>query len=170
MSSIPAGTGTPHIKGERRAELIHDLAQGSLSHAELAGKFDRHPQAIAQFAVRNRGEIAVIQAGTNKALHERLAEVPIADKARRVAVYQLLRDDLLGRLEDAGLPDVDRNRYTKTAMSLQRAVAEELGDLRTTVDLAVSKSLADFDEVILDDEGKFHAVHGTKHNDDGSGG
>jgi hypothetical protein len=139
MSSIPAGTGTPHIKGERRAELIHDLAQGSLSHAELAAKFDRHVQAIAQFAVRNRGEIAVIQAGTNRALHERLAEVPIADKARRIAVYQRLRDDLLDRLDEGLMPDVDHNRYVKTAAMLQRAVAEELGDLRTTVDLAVSR-------------------------------
>lgn len=63
-----AAIGTPNIRGERRSELIHDLAQGALTHAQLASKYDRHVQAIAQFAVRNRGEIAVIQAGNNKAL------------------------------------------------------------------------------------------------------
>ena len=41
----------------------------------------------------------------------------------------------------------------KTIMALQRAVAEEMGDLRTTVDLTTTRSLADFDEVILDENG-----------------
>jgi hypothetical protein len=134
----------------------------------LASKYNRHVQAIAQFAVRNRGEIAVIQAGNNKALHERLAEVPIADKARRIAVYQLLRDDMLDRL-DGQMDDRLRNHYVKTTAMLQRAVAEELGDLRSTVDVAVTKSLADFDEVILDENGQFHAVAGTRHSDEPNG-
>ena len=50
-----AAVGTPDIRGEQRSELIWDLAQGSLTHAQLADKYDRHPQAIAQFSVRNRG-------------------------------------------------------------------------------------------------------------------
>jgi PAS domain-containing protein len=161
-----AATGKPDIRGERRSELIWDLAQGSLTHAELATKYDRHVQAIAQFAVRNRGEIAVVQAGNNRALHERLAEIPIADKARRIAVDQVLRDDLLSRLEDSDLDARLRNHYTKTIMALQRAVAEEMGDLRTTVDLTTTKgSLTDFDEVILDENGQFHAVAGTQHHE-----
>ena len=133
-----AAVGTPNIRGEQRSELVHDLAQGSLTHAQLASKYNRHVQAIAQFAVRNRGEIAVIQAGTNRALHERLAEIPIADKARRIAVDQVLRDDLLSRLEDSDLEPRLRNHYTKTIMALQRAVAEEMGDLRSTVDLTTT--------------------------------
>jgi hypothetical protein len=161
-----AASGKPDIRGERRSELIWDLAQGELTHAQLASKYDRHVQAIAQFAVRNRGEIAVVQAGTNKALHERLAEIPIADKARRIAVDQVLRDDLLSRLEDSDLDARLRNHYTKTIMALQRAVAEEMGDLRTTVDLAVTKAaLTDFDEVVLDADGQLHAVSGTQHNE-----
>lgn len=70
-----AANGTPDIRGEQRTELINDLAQDALTHVQLGEKFGRHPQAIAQFAVRNRGEIAVVQAGTNRALHERLAEI-----------------------------------------------------------------------------------------------
>ena len=65
-----------------------------------------------------------------KALHERLDEIPIADQARRIAVNGQLRDDLLDQLEDPNLDMVHRNRLTKTAMALNRAVAEELGDLK----------------------------------------
>jgi hypothetical protein len=158
-----AANGTPDIRGEQRTELIQDLARG-VAHALLAEKYSRHIQAIKQFSARNAGEVAVVQAGINKSLHERLAEVPIADKARRIAVDQLLRDDLLDRLEDSSLDARLRNHYTKTIMALQRAVAEEMGDLRTAVDLTTTKSLADFDEIVLDEGGQFHAVSGTQHN------
>jgi hypothetical protein len=68
-----AAPGTPDIRGEQREELINDLARGDLTHAQLGEKHGRHPHAIAQFSVRNKAEIAVVQAGHNKALHERLA-------------------------------------------------------------------------------------------------
>src|SRR4249919_3672426 len=114
-----AANGTPDIRGEQRSELVNDLAHGALTHTQLAEKYNRHPKAIAQFAVRNRGEIAVVQAGNNRTLHERLAEIPIADKARRIAVDQVLRDDLLSRLEEENLEPRLRNHYTKTIMALQ---------------------------------------------------
>jgi hypothetical protein len=97
-------------------------------------------------------------------LHERLSEVPIADKALRVANYQLLRDDLMDRLESGDLDAGTHNRLVKTVAMLNRNAAEEMGDLRTTVDLTTTRSLADFDEVILDEDGNFHAVAGTEHN------
>jgi hypothetical protein len=138
------------------------LAVGSLTHAQLAEKYGRHPQAIAQFSVRNKAEIAVIQAGHNKALHERLATIPIADQARRIAVNGLLRDDLLDQLEDPNLDLSHRNRLTKTAMALNRAVAEEMGDLRTKLDLAVQKNvLNDYTEFVIDDDGTFHPLAGS---------
>jgi hypothetical protein len=34
--------------------MINDLAKGDLTHTELGEKCRRHPQAIAQFAVRAR--------------------------------------------------------------------------------------------------------------------
>jgi hypothetical protein len=128
----------------------------------LAAKFDRHPQAIAQFSVRNRAEIAVIQAGNNKALHKRLAAIPIADQARRIAVNGQLRDDILDQLEDPNLDLVHRNGLTKTAMALNRAVAEEMGDLRTKLDVAVQKNvLTDFTEFVIDADGTFHPLAGS---------
>ena len=157
-----AAPGTPDIRGEQREELVQDLARGDLTHAQLAEKYGRHPQAIAQFAVRNKAEIAVIQAGHNKALHERLAAIPIADQARRIAVNGLLRDDLLDQLEDPNLDLVHRNRLTKTAMALNRAVAEEMGDLNARLDVAVQKNvLDDFTEFVIDDDGTFHPLAGS---------
>jgi hypothetical protein len=120
---------------------------------------------IRNSLTRRAGEISVIRAGINAELHERLSDVPIADKARRIAVDGMLRDDLLAKLEDPDLEPRLRNQYTKTVMALQRAVAEELGDLRTTVDLTTTRSLADFDEVVLNEEtGVYSAVAGTLHN------
>jgi hypothetical protein len=157
-----AAPGTLDIRGEQREELISDLAKGSLTHAQLAEKYRRHVQAIAQFAVRNKAEIQVIQAGHSKALHERLAAIPIADQARRIAVNGLLRDDLLNQLADPNLDLVHRNRLTKTAMALNRAVAEEMGDLRTKIDLGVQKNvLQDFNEFVIDDDGTFHPLAGS---------
>jgi hypothetical protein len=153
-----AANGTPDIKGELRSELVNDLAQGSLTHAQLAEKYGRHVQAIAQFSVRNKGEIAVIRAGNNKALHERLAEIPIADKACRIAVDQVLRDDLLSRLEDEKLDARLRNHYTKTIMALQRAVAEEMGDLRAQVDLDVKTPFKLGEVMAFGPDGQLHEV------------
>jgi hypothetical protein len=157
-----AGPHTPDIRGDQREELVQDLALGSLTHAQLAEKHARHVQTIAQFSVRNRAEIAAVRAGHNKALHERLAEIPIADQARRIAVNGLLRDDLLGALEDPNLDLLHRNRLTKTAAQLNRLVAEELGDLRTRLDVTATKSvLDDFTEFVIDESG-FHPLAGSK--------
>jgi hypothetical protein len=153
-----AAPGKPNIKGEQRQELVNDLAQGSLTHAELATKFDRHPQAIAQFAVRNRAEISVIRAGNNKLLHERLAAIPIADKAQRIAVDQVLRDDLLLMLEDPDMDARTRYLYSKAVVQVQRAVAEELGDLRAQVDLAMTEPLKLGDVLALGADGQLHEV------------
>jgi hypothetical protein len=157
-----AGPNTPDIRGERREELVQDLARGELTHAQLAEKYQRHWQAIAQFAGRNRAEIAIVRAGHHKALHERLAAIPVADQARRIAVNGLIRDDLLDQLEDPSLDLVHRNRLTKTVLQLNRAVAEELGDLRSHVEVAVSKNvLNDFTEFVIDEDGTFHPLAGS---------
>jgi hypothetical protein len=44
---------------------------------------------------------------------------------------------------------------------LQHSAAEELGDLRTSIDLTHNK-LSDFNEIVVDDDGNFHAVAGTQ--------
>ena len=113
-----AAIGKPNIRGEQRSELVQDLAQRCAHPCPVGGKYDRHVQAIAQFAVRNRGEIAVIRAGTQQDAARAIAESP--SPIRRCVSLSIgyFRDDLLTRLEDPGLDDVDRNRYTKTVMSV----------------------------------------------------
>jgi hypothetical protein len=111
--------------------------------------------------------LGVVKADLSKQLHERLADIDISDKARRIAVDQLLRDDLLAKLDDPGLSLVDQNRLTKTIMALQRNVAEEMGDLRSHVEVTAHKNvLNDFNEFVIDDDGTFHPLAGS--NVDGS--
>jgi hypothetical protein len=153
-----AALGKPDIRGERRAELVNDLAAGSLTHAELGAKYDRHVQAISQFSVRNRAEIAVVQAGNDKTLRERLAGVPIADKAQRIAVDQRLRDDTLMRLEDEELDTRSRYLLSKLVVAIQHAVAEELGDLRASVDLTMSEPFRLGEVMTFGQDGLLHEV------------
>lgn len=82
----------------------------------------------------------------------------IADKARRIAVDQVLRDDLLGRLEDSDLDARLRNHYTKTIMALQRAVVEEMGDLRASIDLEVKTPFQPGDVLAFGADGQLHEV------------
>ena len=57
---------------------------------------------------------------------------------------------------------VHRNRLTKTLMQLHRHVAEELGDLRTRLDVTATKTvLDDFTEFVIDDDGTFHPLAGS---------
>lgn len=151
-----AAPGKPDIRGEQRTELIHDLADGSLSHAQLAQKWGRDEQSIKQFLARNCAAVEAVRAGTSKALHERLIAVPVSDKADRVAVYGQLRDDLLARLDDDDLDPRLRNHYTKTVVMLQRHAAEELGDLRTHVEVATPLRLGEV--LAFGADGQLHEV------------
>jgi len=156
-----AAPGSPDIRGSDRRALLNDLAHG-MTGVEAAAKYSRHEQSIKEFRVRNAGEISVIRAGINAELHQRLSEVEIADKALRIANYGRLRDDLLAKLDDPGLSLVDRNRLTKTAMALNRHVAEEMGDLRSHVEVTAHKNvLNDFTEFVIDDDGTFHPLAGS---------
>lgn len=153
---------SPHIRGEQREALLNDLARADLTHHQLAEKYGKHVQTIAQFAVRNKAEWMVIRSDRNRALHERLADIGIADQGRRVAVNGLLRDDLLDQLESDDLSIADRVRMTKAAMALNRAVAEELGDLKSRLDVSVSKTvLDDYREFVIGPDGTFHPLAGS---------
>jgi hypothetical protein len=154
-----AAPGSPDLRGLDRQALLNDLAHG-MTGPEAAAKYSRHEQSIKEFRLRNAGEISVIRAGINAELHQRLAAVPISDKALRIANYQQLRDDLMGQLEDSNLDVRARNTVTKTVAMLNRHVAEEMGDLRSHIDVTATKSLlTDFDIIDLDTEtGQLSAV------------
>lgn len=159
-------TQAPHIRGQERADLVDDLAQGDQTHEQLAEKYGgRHVQAIKQFAVRNRAEIQ----GRRQVLHGALAEETkhlwVADKVKVAERYQDTIDDLYADFQATEDPRM-KSRFARDLAPLLHAAADLYGlfPMRSRIDVEVTKgSLADFDEVILDENGQFHAVSGTQH-------
>jgi hypothetical protein len=151
-----------HIRGEERHALVEDLALGDLTQADLATKFERHPQTIAQFSARNAAEIA----GRRRALQGELAtetdHLWVADKTARIAWRQKLAEDLDGYLSD---PDLDRRlrvRYVREINSLLRNVAEEKGELptRSHAEVEISSSIPLGNRLIMTPDGQFHELAG----------
>jgi hypothetical protein len=61
-----------------------------------------------------------------------------------------------------------KSRFARDLAPLLHAAADLYGlfPMRSRIDVEVTKaSLADFDGVILDDNGQFHAVAGTQHRE-----
>jgi hypothetical protein len=86
----------------------------------------------------------------------------VADKTTRIAFLQKLIEDLDIHLSDDDLDPRLRNRLTREVAQLLRNVANEKGELRTRLDLAVQKSvLDDFTEFVIDDDGTFHPLAGS---------
>jgi hypothetical protein len=135
--------GTPHIRGEMREAMLHDIAQGDMTLSEIADKYGRHVQAVKQFKGRHKNRIAVIKAKRDAALEERLIGVAIADKVDRIATNGDLRNMLLEAMED---PDVDPQRVVSLTQlvravdKLHKAVAEEKNELPVRVQAHVDHS------------------------------
>lgn len=149
--------GTTHdIRGHRRMALIRDIAANDESMAQLAAKYNRHPQAIYQFTARNRAEIDEAR----REMGSEFTGLWIARKESRIAEYQQKYEDLdtlLGDLAsaieellylredpesteeqrreaaeklEAHLADhPDINRYVQTQLKIMASVAEEMGHL-----------------------------------------
>jgi hypothetical protein len=124
-----------HIRGQERADLVDDLAQKSLTHAELATKYSRHVQTISQFSARNSSEIAGRRGVLQGELASETTHLWVADKTARIAWYQKMIEDLDGYLADDELDLSVRHRYTREVASMLRAVTEEKGELRSTVEV-----------------------------------
>jgi hypothetical protein len=152
-----ATADTPDIRGTLRAELVRDLALGDLTHEQLAEKYERHPQAITNFSSRNKDEIRrakQVQADEYQGLS-------YAGKWERVAFREQLLLDIEARLDDPGLSDTQRNRYSVTADKLLHSIAEERGQLYARSALEVSMTGNPFegiDAVAIDDNGDMHPV------------
>jgi hypothetical protein len=143
-----AGTITRDIRGRERLALVHALAANDQTQDQLAERFGRHEQAIAQFSVRNRAEIAEAR----RAMAGEFSGLWIARKEARLAEYQQKYDDidvtlsehdetvraLLAGCEDKGerrrlfsslLSHADVNRYVLTQLRILASTAEEMGHL-----------------------------------------
>jgi hypothetical protein len=126
-----ATADTPDIRGSLRAELVRDLALGELTHPELAEKYDRHPQAITNFASRNKAEIRRAE----QVQSDEYQGLGYAEKWERLAFREQLLRDIEDRLLNPELSDTQRNRYAVTAEKLLHGIAEERGQLPTRTSL-----------------------------------
>ena len=135
--SRPRGNGKLE-RGGIRIALIQQLAIGTSNQRELADLFDVSQPAIHYFAERHRAEIEALRETT---MERTLAMgLWIADKFARVGEYQSDAEAVNGWhetvTEDGPVPlDAALLRAKHAAM---RAVAEELGQLRTVVDETVT--------------------------------
>jgi hypothetical protein len=152
-----ATADTPDIRGSLRAELIRDLALGELTHPELAEKYGRAVQSIANFSSRNSDAIR----RAKQVQSDEYQGLSYAGKWERLAFREQLLLDIEARLEDPDLSHTQRNRYSVTADKLLHSIAEERGELpvRGALELNVhGNPFANIDAVAIDDDGNLHPV------------
>jgi hypothetical protein len=129
ICSDMATAETPDIRGALRAELVRDLALGELSHEQLGEKYSRYPQAISNFAGRNRDEIR----RAKQVQSDEYQGLGYAEKWERLTFREQLLRDIEERLQDPDLSDTQRNRYAHTAEKLLHGIAEERGQLTRSI-------------------------------------
>lgn len=112
------------LRGYVAYDLVQDLAFGNLTHAQLGEKYGVSRPAITAFKARHAERIAEVVANKDDAF----AGLWIAKKERRIAEY--LRD--VEEVNDLDTPDAQLKRVKHNAL---RAVAEELGQLKTNVEV-----------------------------------
>lgn len=109
-----------------RRQLILELAVDNETRSALADKYDVDQSAISHFATRHRAEID----DRRGKLDDEFFGLWIADKVNRVAEYQ----DDVERINTALDAETDAS-LLKAKLAVMRQVAEELGQLKTSVEL-----------------------------------
>jgi hypothetical protein len=84
-----------NLRGHVRLKLVHDLASGELSYAELAAKYGKAEQTIIGFASRHKEEIAELF----EVMSSEFEGLWLAEKRSRMAEYQQKYEDLESLLE-----------------------------------------------------------------------
>lgn len=111
------------IRGREKLLLIRELADGTLSQAELAEKFGRSQPGISAFAKRNADAIAKVR----EDIGAEIDVLWVSHKADRIATYEGYIEQLA---EIAELVEHEKvPTVLKTAANMIRNVAEELGHL-----------------------------------------
>jgi hypothetical protein len=84
-----------NLRGHVRLKVVHDLASGELSYAELAAKYGKAEQTIIGFASRHKEEIAELF----EVMSSEFERLWLAEKRSRMAEYQQKYEDLESLLE-----------------------------------------------------------------------
>jgi hypothetical protein len=117
----------PPLRGALPAELVRELALGELTHDQLAEKYERSPDAIKQFASRNKDEVRRTKQALIADASNEWVGVAIARKMDRIADADQDCEDLKELLQDPDLTPSQRRHYLALKDNLRHSVAEELG-------------------------------------------
>lgn len=113
-------------RGWARARLILQLAQGELTQVQLAAEYGVDQSAVSLFNTRHRDEINL----RRERLADQWAGMWIADKQNRIAEAQQDVEAINTAL--AGETD---EKLLRVKLAIMRQVAEELGQLRTNIEV-----------------------------------
>jgi hypothetical protein len=114
-------------KGWRKRRLIRDLAGGEKKQIELAVVYGVQQPAISQFAKRHADEIEAVRGK----LDDEWASLWVADRYNRIAEMQ----SDIESVDDALSAGGDAEKLLRVKHAAFRQIAEELGQLKTTVDV-----------------------------------
>ena len=132
----------PHLFGGKSGLTLSRLwLWGAETHAQLAERFGRGPDAIHQFSSRNGEEIATRKAGLQAELNAESAAPWVSDKVEILRSYQSMLDRLRSKLIDPGLDDRTRSRFNRDAKALLHDCSELGGLLRQHVDITANAEL-----------------------------
>lgn len=110
--------------------LIRELAEGALNQTELGEKYGISNARVSQINSEERERIEAMRAD----LDNEYAGIWIADKANRVRTYDALAERLTEALED----ETD-SQLVRQLVNVQKAVAEEMGQLPSRVTVNIEK-------------------------------
>lgn len=123
-------------RGHTRVQLITDLASDSLSTDVLAAKYKCKPADIKLFSENNSFDIGEQRKAIQDGLKDEFRLLAMHNKSARIAVYEQqisMIEEYVAWSESLGRP-VPPN-LIKLQQSALRAIAEELGQLRTHVEV-----------------------------------
>lgn len=126
---------TSAIRRHLKQPLIVDLAANEQSMAALGLKYGVSVQAISNFNRDYADEISQAKEAIQAGLRAETLGLWVADKKARLASYQKDVDRLEDELDSDGLDATDRRGAMKVKHGALRNVAEELGDLKVSVDV-----------------------------------
>lgn len=112
-------------RGWAKTRLIRDLATAEKTQVQLAAEYGVRQSSVSEFATRHADEIAAVRSK----IDDEWASLWVADRFNRVAEMQ----DDIEKISELPVPDRDLLRVKHAAL---RQIAEELGQLKTQVDLS----------------------------------
>lgn len=115
------------LRGYKRLTLIDDIVKDEMSEAELAEKYEVTQQAINAFKKRNKEDIDQVRANRLANIEDEFAALWSAKKKNRIAEYERIIAEAQDKTED--------EKWAKVEMAALKSVAEELGQLKQSLDI-----------------------------------